>query len=64
MPDIFGLTEITWHQAIGLLLLAKIFFGFGKGGYKKHWSQKAGATMKGKWKDKMRTHYEGLSDEE
>ncbi|MEM9001229.1 MAG: hypothetical protein AAGB24_13275 [Bacteroidota bacterium] len=32
MPDVFGLTTISYWQAFGLLLLAKIFFGFGAGG--------------------------------
>src|SRR5687768_13935384 len=37
MPDIFGLPLITFGQALGLLILAKILFkGFGwKGGYGK-----------------------------
>lgn len=31
MPAIFGLTEITYFQALGLLILSKIlFFGFHK----------------------------------
>lgn len=32
MPELFGLTPLTYWQAVGLLLLAKIFFGFGTGG--------------------------------
>ena len=37
MPYLFGLPEITFLQAAGLLLLAKILFGFGgKGGWNKH----------------------------
>jgi hypothetical protein len=31
MPVIFGLTEITWLQALGLSVLSGFFFG---GGYK------------------------------
>jgi len=31
MPAIFHLTTITFWQAIGLLILSKILFGFGKG---------------------------------
>ncbi|MGX1928292.1 hypothetical protein [Flagellimonas sp. 2504JD4-2] len=41
MPDLFGLTTIGYWQALGLMLLAKIIFGFGNhsskhGGHKKH----------------------------
>ncbi|MBC29490.1 MAG: hypothetical protein CMH48_01460 [Muricauda sp.] len=32
MPELFGLSTLTYWQAVGLLLLAKIFFGFGTGG--------------------------------
>lgn len=31
MPELFGLTTITYWQAAGLLLLSKIIFGFKKG---------------------------------
>ena len=32
MPDLFGLTTITYWQALGILVIAKILFGFGGGG--------------------------------
>ncbi len=32
MPELFGLKTLTYWQAVGLLFLAKIFFGFGSGG--------------------------------
>lgn len=31
MPELFGLTTITYWQAFGILILAKIIFGFGGG---------------------------------
>ena len=31
MPDVFGLPVITYWQAFGILILAKIIFGFGGG---------------------------------
>ena len=31
MPDLFGLSTITYWQAFGILVLAKIIFGFGGG---------------------------------
>ncbi|MGW9684815.1 hypothetical protein [Flagellimonas sp. 2504JD1-5] len=44
MPDIFGLTTLTYWQSFGLLLLAKIIFGFGhdssKSSSKKHKKQR------------------------
>jgi hypothetical protein len=33
LPDIFGLPNISFLQACGLLLLAKLFFGFGTGNF-------------------------------
>lgn len=35
MPDIFGLGIITFWQALGILVMAKIIFGFGGGGKNK-----------------------------
>lgn len=35
MPDIFGLATITFWQAFGILIMAKIIFGFGGGGKNK-----------------------------
>ncbi|MCB0372296.1 MAG: hypothetical protein KDD31_04755 [Muricauda sp.] len=35
MPDIFGLGTITFWQALGILVMAKIIFGFGGGGKNK-----------------------------
>ena len=29
IPDLFGLTTITYWQAVGVLVLAKLFFGMG-----------------------------------
>lgn len=31
MPELFGLQEVNYWQAVGVLVLAKIFFGFGGG---------------------------------
>jgi len=35
MPDIFGLTTITYWQALGFFVMAKLLFGFGGGGKNK-----------------------------
>ena len=39
MPDIFGLIEITYWQAVGIIILAKILFG-GFGPHKSNHSKK------------------------
>ncbi|MFS4455123.1 hypothetical protein [Maribacter sp. 2304DJ31-5] len=31
MPELFGLPEVDYWQAVGILILAKIIFGFGSG---------------------------------
>ena len=43
MPAIFGLKVITYWQTLGLLLLAKIFFGSfhgGRGGHNARWRER------------------------
>ena len=70
MPDIFGLNTIGYWQAVGILVLAKLFFGgFGghasrKGGKrsKRHCMSRKGKLPKtdfSKWK-----HYEKFWEEE
>ncbi|MCE2733188.1 MAG: hypothetical protein O9302_00545 [Cyclobacteriaceae bacterium] len=57
MPKIFGLTTLTLLETFGLLLLAKILFGFGGktgGGKGKNW----------RWKKKMFQRYESMTPEE
>jgi len=50
MPDIFGLTTINYWQALGILLLAKIFFGsFGN-----HSSKNGSKKLKNKCKNEKR----------
>lgn len=34
MPELFGLATITYWQALGIFVLAKLIFGFGGGGKK------------------------------
>lgn len=69
MPEIFGLTEITWHQAIGLLVLCKILFGFGLSKPKcnkcdKEVAEDTCSTPPSKWKEKMKNRFDSMSDEE
>jgi hypothetical protein len=55
MPVIFGLTTITFWQAIGLFVLSKIFFGSfkGRGGGGPHF-----------WKQRMAERMERMSPED
>lgn len=70
MPDLFGLPEVGYWQAVGILLLAKIIFGFGGGdgpsskkNKSKKWSKnkKCGSLRKdfSEWK-----HYDAFWKEE
>jgi chromate transport protein ChrA len=45
MPAVFGLTTITFTQALGLLVLSKILFGgfhrhHGRGGWRRHMEER------------------------
>jgi Ca2+/H+ antiporter, TMEM165/GDT1 family len=56
MPSLFGLHEISFAQALGLFLLAKILFGgFHRGG---------GRGPGRMWRHKMKERWEGMSEEE
>lgn len=54
MPPIFDLPIITYWQAVGLFILAKLFFGFGGGGDSSEKSKK-----KGKLKRKIKAIKKG-----
>lgn len=57
MPKIFGLPELTLLETFGLLLLAKIIFGFGgRGGTGNH--------QKWQWKTRMFNKFENMSSED
>lgn len=65
MPEIFGLTEVTYWQALGILLLSKLIFGFGgggQGGNKKGRDQKPeDRKMKEKFKQWLESQEEELA---
>ena len=46
MPDLFGVGTVTYWQALGVFILAKLLFGFGGGGGK----SKGGSSHKKKIK--------------
>lgn len=54
MPELFDLPTITFWQAIGLFILAKIIFGFGGGG----------GGNKSKHKKKGKMNFDGDCDKE
>lgn len=58
MPELFGLTEINFWQALGILILAKILFG-GFGGKHKH----HGKCCHGNhgWKSKFKDKWQNMS---
>ncbi len=71
MPDLFGLPLLTYWKAMGLLLLAKIFFGFGGDhGSKKCCCGNCKSSNRGKgkngewWREGMRKRWEGMSPEQ
>lgn len=51
MPAIFGLTAISYWQALGLLVLARLLFG-NFGGYRRHWHGNGRNHIRERW-DKM-----------
>ncbi|WP_185096828.1 hypothetical protein [Chitinophaga barathri] len=62
VPALFNGPVITFWQALGLLILCKLLFGFPKGGHhekKKHWR-----WNKERWREHMKTKMEHLSPEE
>ena len=61
MPVIFGLTAISFWQALGLLILSKILFGWSWGkGHKKGW----GRHNRSGWKHRMKEEWKQMSPEE
>src|ERR1700743_2207745 len=56
MPVIFHLPLITFWQAAGLLILAKIFFGGFRGGW--------GGGFGGRWRHKMQQRWMDMTPEE
>jgi len=61
MPVVFHLGVITFWQALGLLVLAKIIFGFGRGGwgYRGHWGHR-----RYYWKEQMEERLKNMTPEE
>jgi len=63
MPVVFGVGTITFWQALGVFVLAKILFGFGRGGgwgHRGHWGYKHHYQ----WKEKMEERLKNMTPEE
>ena len=58
MPAIFGLTTITYWQAVGLLILSKILFG--GGWFRKH----SGGHSSWHWRKRFMKKWEHISEED
>jgi hypothetical protein len=63
MPAIFGLTVITFWQALGVLVLSKILFGghWGKRGHCCHGGHGHGHYA---WKEKFKAKWQNMSEED
>ena len=59
MPAIFGVGVLSFWEALGILVLAKILFGFGRWGGG-HWSHKRHYY----WKEKMEDRLKNMSPEQ
>ena len=67
MPTLFGLSTIAFWQAMGILVLAKIIFGFGRGGWhgRSHWGHGYySSRWNEKWKAKMEDRLKSMTPEE
>ena len=60
-PEVFGLGQITWIQALGLLALSRILFGSWGGGrrHRRHKSHK-----KEMWRKRWQERFEQMSEED
>lgn len=57
MPELFGLTEISYWQAVGLLILSKILFGGG-------WSKKQHPRHSNYWKKRFMSKWDNMCEED
>jgi hypothetical protein len=57
MPELFGLSTITYWQAVGLLILSKILFGGG-------WSKKQHPRHSHYWKKRFMSKWDDMCEED
>lgn len=63
MPILFGLTVITFWQALGILVLSKILFG-GFWGKKGHCGCHGHGHKHYMWKEKFKAKWQNMSEED
>ncbi|GAA3972524.1 hypothetical protein [Mucilaginibacter dorajii] len=54
LPAILHVSAITFWQAMGIFILCKILFGFGKGGGKPGWAQQGAPWMRKRMEERFR----------
>ena len=67
MPSLFGLSIIGFWQALGILVLAKLFFGFGHGswGYRGgYYGHSWGHYKHSMWREKMQEKLKSMTPED
>ena len=60
MPLLFGLSVITYYQALGILILSKILFG----GFRGRGCCGGCGHRGGHWRSRWKQKWEGMSEEE
>ncbi|MBI3136344.1 MAG: hypothetical protein HYZ14_16835 [Bacteroidetes bacterium] len=63
MPVLFGLSVITFWQALGVLVLSKILFG-GHWGKRGHCCHGGYGHSHSAWKEKFKSKWQNMSDED
>ena len=63
MPELFGLTEVSFWQALGILILSKILFG-GFGGKHKYGQGSKCCHGHYGWKSKFKEKWQNMSEED
>jgi hypothetical protein len=64
MPMIFGLTTITYWQAVGIFILGKIIFGGFGGGHSDNSDKKQKGTIRGEIKREIKKEFDKEFDKE
>jgi len=68
IPDLFNGPILNFYQALGLMVLAKMLFGFGSVGKQYDWKNKESithfSTKKEEWKQKLESKMAHMSNED
>lgn len=66
MPMLFGLREVTFWQAVGILALSRILFGgfgMGGGGRPRRWDRNMSAEERERFRQRMEERSEAVSSQ-